>query len=98
EKGKAADATVYKKMIGCLMYLLATRPDMTFSVCLAARYMERPIEMHIAAVKRKAPQDMCSLWALVQCVGHQRSNQLSLYPPQKLNLYLLLLVPANAFG
>jgi hypothetical protein len=34
------------------MYLLATRPDMTFSVCLAARYMERPTEMHVAAVKR----------------------------------------------
>ncbi|MCI22191.1 copia-type polyprotein, partial [Trifolium medium] len=34
------------------MYLLATRPDMAFSVCLAARYMERPTEMHMAAVKR----------------------------------------------
>ncbi|PNX62918.1 type I inositol 145-trisphosphate 5-phosphatase 12-like protein [Trifolium pratense] len=39
-------------MIGCLMYLLATRPDMTFAVCLAARYMERPTEMHVAVVKR----------------------------------------------
>jgi transposase InsO family protein len=52
EKGKATDATLYKQMIGCLMYLLATRPDMTFSVCLAARYMDRPTEMHVAAVKR----------------------------------------------
>jgi hypothetical protein len=52
EKGKATDATMYKKMIGCLMYLLATRPDMTYSVCLAARYMERPTELHVAAVKR----------------------------------------------
>jgi hypothetical protein len=52
ETGKASDATLYKQMIGCLMYLLATRPDMTFSVCLAARYMERPTEMHVAAVKR----------------------------------------------
>ncbi|MCI30873.1 copia-type polyprotein [Trifolium medium] len=51
ESGKAADATMYKKMIRCLMYLLATRPDMTFSVCLAARYMERSTEMYIAAVK-----------------------------------------------
>jgi hypothetical protein len=52
EKGKATDPTMYKKMIGCLMYLLATRPDMTYSVCLAARYMERPTELHVAAVKR----------------------------------------------
>jgi hypothetical protein len=52
EKGKAVDATEYKRIIGCLMYLLATRPDLTFSVCLAARYMERPTEMHLASVKR----------------------------------------------
>ncbi|MCH82858.1 copia-type polyprotein [Trifolium medium] len=43
---------MYKQMIGCLMYLLATRLDMAFSVCLAARYMERPTEMHVAVVKR----------------------------------------------
>ncbi|MCH89491.1 putative copia-type polyprotein [Trifolium medium] len=30
ENGRAVDATVYKQMIGCLMYLLATRPDMAF--------------------------------------------------------------------
>ncbi|MCI16949.1 copia-type polyprotein, partial [Trifolium medium] len=52
ENGKVADATVYKQMIGCLMYLLATRPDMAFSVCLAVRYMERPTDMHVAAIKR----------------------------------------------
>jgi hypothetical protein len=52
EEGKATDATSYKQMIGCLMYLQATRPDMTFAVCLAARYMERPTEMHVAVVKR----------------------------------------------
>ncbi|PNX74620.1 putative LRR receptor-like protein kinase, partial [Trifolium pratense] len=52
ENGKAADATTYKQMIGCLIYLLATRPDMTFAVCLAARYMERPTEMHVVVVKR----------------------------------------------
>jgi hypothetical protein len=52
ETGKATDATLYKQMIGCLMYTLATRPDMAYSVWLAARYMERPTEMHVAAVKR----------------------------------------------
>jgi hypothetical protein len=52
EAGKAIDATLYKQMIGCLMYMLATRPDMAYSVCLTARYMERPTEMHVAAVKR----------------------------------------------
>ncbi|GAU34012.1 hypothetical protein TSUD_212730 [Trifolium subterraneum] len=52
EKGQASDATYYKQVIGCLMYLLATRPDMAFSICLATRYMDRPTEMHMEAVKR----------------------------------------------
>jgi hypothetical protein len=34
------------------MYLLATRPDLAFFVCLIARYMERPTEMHLVAAKR----------------------------------------------
>ncbi|CAJ2667599.1 uncharacterized mitochondrial protein AtMg00810-like [Trifolium pratense] len=52
EAGKASDETHYKQMVGSLMYLLATRPDLAYSVCLVARFMERPIEIHIAAVKR----------------------------------------------
>ncbi|CAJ2670756.1 unnamed protein product [Trifolium pratense] len=34
------------------MYLLATRPDLAFSVCLVARFMDRPTEIHEAALKR----------------------------------------------
>ncbi|PNX63399.1 putative copia-type protein, partial [Trifolium pratense] len=52
ENGKFVDATNYRQMTGCLMYLLATRPDLTFSICLVARYMERPTEIHLAAIKR----------------------------------------------
>ncbi|GAU30667.1 hypothetical protein TSUD_31390 [Trifolium subterraneum] len=52
ENGKAKDATLHKQMVGCLMYLLATRPDLAYSVCLVARFMERPTEIHFAAVKR----------------------------------------------
>jgi hypothetical protein len=50
--GKAADASEYKQMVGCLMYLLASRPDLAYSVCLVARFMDRPTEIHVAAVKR----------------------------------------------
>ncbi|MCH81234.1 hypothetical protein A2U01_0002018 [Trifolium medium] len=52
ENGKACDAKNYKQIVGSLMYLLATRLDLAFSVCLVARFMERPTEMHIAAIKR----------------------------------------------
>jgi hypothetical protein len=52
ENGKAGDAKSYKQIVGSLMYLLATRPDLAFSVCLTARFMDRPTEIHLAAVKR----------------------------------------------
>ncbi|MCI47987.1 gag-pol polyprotein, partial [Trifolium medium] len=34
------------------MYLLATRPDLAYSVCLVARFMDRPTELHVTAIKR----------------------------------------------
>ncbi|XP_058746365.1 uncharacterized mitochondrial protein AtMg00810-like [Vicia villosa] len=52
ESGKLVDATNYKQMVGNLMCLLATRYDISYSVCLVARYMERPIEAHLEATKR----------------------------------------------
>ena len=50
--GKSVHQTHYKGMIGSLMYLLATRPDIQFSVCLCARYQSDPRESHLTAVKR----------------------------------------------
>ena len=52
ENGGEVDASKYKQMVGCLMYLLETTPDLSYSVCLVARYMERPTEMHLSAIKR----------------------------------------------
>ena len=53
ENGKDVDASKYKHIVGCLMYLLATRPDLAYSVCLVDRYMERPIEMHLSCIRKK---------------------------------------------
>ncbi|GJU56707.1 hypothetical protein Tco_1234473 [Tanacetum coccineum] len=39
-------------MIGTLMYLTASRPDLTFDVCMCARYQAKPTEKHFYAVKR----------------------------------------------
>lgn len=49
---KVVDATNYKQMVGSLIYLTATRPDLMFAVCLISRYMEKPIELHLQAAKR----------------------------------------------
>ncbi|MCI31218.1 copia-type polyprotein, partial [Trifolium medium] len=52
ENSEATNATTYKQMVGCLMYLLASRPDLAYSVCLVARFMDRPTEIHVTAIKR----------------------------------------------
>ncbi|GJW87999.1 retrovirus-related pol polyprotein from transposon TNT 1-94 [Tanacetum coccineum] len=51
-QGKAVDPTHYHGMIGTLMYLTANRPDLTFVVCMCARYQAKPTEKHLHAVKR----------------------------------------------
>ncbi|GJY27350.1 hypothetical protein Tco_0402076 [Tanacetum coccineum] len=39
-------------MIGTLLYLTASRPDLQFAICMCARYQARPTEKHLNAVKR----------------------------------------------
>ncbi|GKD65380.1 retrovirus-related pol polyprotein from transposon TNT 1-94 [Tanacetum coccineum] len=51
-QGKAVDPTHYRGMIGTLMYLTASRTDLTFVVCMCARYQAKPTEKHLHAVKR----------------------------------------------
>ncbi|XP_050878448.1 uncharacterized mitochondrial protein AtMg00810-like [Lathyrus oleraceus] len=50
--GLKVDATTYKQMVGSLMYLTATRPDLMYVLSLVARFMEAPTTMHQQAVKR----------------------------------------------
>ncbi|GKD69776.1 retrovirus-related pol polyprotein from transposon TNT 1-94 [Tanacetum coccineum] len=51
-QGKAVDPTHYRGMVGTLMYLTASRLDLTFVVCMCARYQAKPTEKHLHAVKR----------------------------------------------
>ncbi|GJQ90128.1 hypothetical protein Tco_0001267 [Tanacetum coccineum] len=51
-QGKAVDPTHYRKMEGTLMYLTTSRPDLTFAVCMCARYQAKPTKKHLHAVKR----------------------------------------------
>nr|GEU78036.1 retrovirus-related Pol polyprotein from transposon TNT 1-94 [Tanacetum cinerariifolium] len=51
-EGKAVYPSHYRGMIGTLLYLTASRPDLQFAICMCARYQARPTEKHVHAVKR----------------------------------------------
>ncbi|WVZ83941.1 hypothetical protein U9M48_031035 [Paspalum notatum var. saurae] len=52
ESGIKVDQTLYRSMIGSLLYLCASRPDIMFSVFLCARFQADPKESHLITVKR----------------------------------------------
>ena len=45
--GKSVDPSLYRSMIGSLLYLTASRPDISYSVGVCARYQANPKESHI---------------------------------------------------
>nr|GFB67818.1 uncharacterized mitochondrial protein AtMg00810-like [Tanacetum cinerariifolium] len=50
--GKPVDRTDYRRMIGSLMYVASSRPNIMFATCMCARYHAKPNEHHVSAVKR----------------------------------------------
>jgi hypothetical protein len=52
EEGKSVDQKVFRSMIGSLLYLCVSRPDIMLSVCMCARFQANPKECHLMAVKR----------------------------------------------
>ncbi|GJW33823.1 hypothetical protein Tco_0053855, partial [Tanacetum coccineum] len=52
EEADSVDVHLYRSMIGSLMYLTASRPDIMFSVCARARFQVTPKMSHLHAVKR----------------------------------------------
>ncbi|XP_073152668.1 secreted RxLR effector protein 161-like [Henckelia pumila] len=52
EGGISVDATMYRGLIGSLLYSTASRPDIAFAVCLCARFQSNPKQTHFIAGKR----------------------------------------------
>jgi hypothetical protein len=52
DNGTKVDQNLYRGMIGSLLYLTASRPNILLSVCLYARFQSDPRESHLTAVKR----------------------------------------------
>ncbi|XP_075087997.1 secreted RxLR effector protein 161-like [Nicotiana tabacum] len=63
EPGSPVNETMYRGIIGSLLYLTASRPDIVFSVGLCATFQSNPKEFHLKAAKRilrylKGTQDL----------------------------------------
>ena len=52
EEGEKVNNTLFKQIVGSLMYLTATRPGIMYAVSLISRFMENPTTMHLLAAKR----------------------------------------------
>jgi hypothetical protein len=50
--GKSVDQKAYRSMIGSLLYICASRPDIMLSVCMCARFQSDHNECHLVVVKR----------------------------------------------
>ncbi|GJS55581.1 hypothetical protein Tco_0628943 [Tanacetum coccineum] len=61
QNGSPVDATKYHSMIGALMYLTSSRPDIVHATCLCARYQAKPTEKHLKEVE----SIFCYLWGTV---------------------------------
>jgi len=52
EVGQPVDSTKYRRLIGSLLYLTVSRPNIQFDVCLCARFQGNPKESHLKVAKR----------------------------------------------
>ncbi|GKC69455.1 retrovirus-related pol polyprotein from transposon TNT 1-94, partial [Tanacetum coccineum] len=84
-QGKAVDPTHYRGMVGTLMYLTASRLDLTFAVCMCARYQTKPNEKHLHAIKRifkylkgTVNWGLCTIALCCNNVQHSRSKHIDI--------------------
>ena len=49
--GESVDVTLYRSMVGCLLYLTASHPDIAFSVGVCSRFQSNPKVSHLNAIK-----------------------------------------------
>ncbi|GJX99397.1 retrovirus-related pol polyprotein from transposon TNT 1-94 [Tanacetum coccineum] len=63
-QGTPTDQTTYRRMIGGLMYLTASRPDIAFATFVCARYQARPTVKHL---KEMLPMQKLKMFQLSAC-------------------------------
>ncbi|GKG07167.1 hypothetical protein Tco_0330136 [Tanacetum coccineum] len=107
--GIPVDQTQFRGMVGSLMYLTASRPDLVFAVCICARYQAKPTKKHFEAIKRmrimrdvkiqeEVRREVLSFLEIDWLASHQRSKEAWLYQLQRLNTSPCLDVVLKSFG
>ena len=61
-KETKVDISNYRGMVGSLLYLTSSRPDIMFSTCLCARFQADPIESLLIAIKRIVRYPNLGIW------------------------------------
>nr|GEW66982.1 hypothetical protein [Tanacetum cinerariifolium] len=102
-EGKAVDPSHYRGMIGTLLYLTASRPDLQFAICMCARYQARPTKRHMrimlaAKILAEVHLEVCNFWERGLLAGRQRGKRVLLFPVRKLNTSLYLAVVLKSYG
>ncbi|GJW17218.1 retrovirus-related pol polyprotein from transposon TNT 1-94 [Tanacetum coccineum] len=93
-QGTPIDATLYRDMIGSLVYLTSSRLDLIYAVCLCAQYQAKPTEKHLHAMRsqltdygfkfNKIPLYCDNKSTIALCcnnVQHSRSNHIDVHYP-----------------
>nr|GEU29847.1 putative ribonuclease H-like domain-containing protein [Tanacetum cinerariifolium] len=98
QNGTPFDATKYHSMIGALMYLTSSRPDIVHATCLCARYQAKPTEKHFKETPSKVlPVELNSKEKSL-LAGPQRRKTIRRCQSRKKNMCLYLLVVPKSFG
>ncbi|GJS19241.1 hypothetical protein Tco_0447873 [Tanacetum coccineum] len=74
EECESIDSTKYRGMIGSLLYLMASSPDIMFSVCLCARFQEDPKTSHLEAFRRRLTTKGVGLRVADSHIGNHRED------------------------
>nr|GFC05001.1 retrovirus-related Pol polyprotein from transposon TNT 1-94 [Tanacetum cinerariifolium] len=79
--GISVDQTRFRSMVGSLMYLTASRPDLVFDACMCARYQASPTKKHLEALKQvvrtheEVHLEVLSSLAINWLAGHPRNRK-----------------------
>ncbi|GJS71343.1 retrovirus-related pol polyprotein from transposon TNT 1-94 [Tanacetum coccineum] len=76
-QGKAVDPTHYHGMVGTLMYLTSSGPDLVYVVCMCAWYQARPTKkhLHVMLIPGVVHLEVCNCWETYLLAGHQKGKK-----------------------